>query len=471
MFFDYFVLNSEYDNTQEIFVNAYPWLFPGGIGDLYDPEFGDRGIQPKDWARHLLNYEDGRFARSQMFTLYTYNTVQRHANNSNGHWFFKSDRFIGENPPTLDDLKQQLKNKDDTFIKKLRYYSRNIRGSDNYWRARTEDLEAWIHHHVAMGHGPPTFFITLSCAENWWPDLRRVLSQLERKSGNINQADLLLAENSIESSKAMAKSARRYPSFVNKFFMKRADTFMTTVVKEALGIEHYWGRVEFAPGRGQIHLHILAIGRNQAYLKDFYSARTNEEKANVVAQYAENKLNMTADVGPFNESKEYKAYLERPLTSPLRSRFCETANHEKEHLWLCQDCMIHVCNDYCLKCGRTKKGPRVCRVTGSSESEFGSEDTQGYKKRESAGILEDEKGIKHFQMRRTLSNRVVQHSKTLLQAWRGNCDIKLLLYFSDPSHPDIGEIEEVCRYIVAYTSKKHSTAKQEKNTIHDLIMR
>jgi len=118
LFFDYFVLYSEYDNTQEIFVNAYPWLFPGGIGDLYDPEFGDRGIQPKHWARHLLNYEDGRFARSQMFTLYTYNTVQRHANNSNGHWFFKSDRFIGENPPTLDDLKQQLKNKDDTFIKK-----------------------------------------------------------------------------------------------------------------------------------------------------------------------------------------------------------------------------------------------------------------------------------------------------------------------------------------------------------------
>jgi len=99
-----------------------------------------------------------------------------------------------------------------------------------------------------MGHGPPTFFITLSCAKNWWPDLRRVLSQLERKSGNINQADLLLAENSIESSKEMAKSARRYPSFVNKFFMERADTFMTTVVKEALGIEHYWGRVEFAPG-------------------------------------------------------------------------------------------------------------------------------------------------------------------------------------------------------------------------------
>ncbi len=48
----------------------------------------------------------------------------------------------------------------------------------------------------------------------------------------------------------MADAARRYPQFVNEFFMKRAKSFMGTVVKKALGIEHYWGRVEFAPGRG-----------------------------------------------------------------------------------------------------------------------------------------------------------------------------------------------------------------------------
>jgi len=71
-----------------------------------------------------------------------------------------------------------------------------------------------------MGHGSPTFFITLSCAENWWPDLRRILVQLERKSGNTIQENLLAADYSVQSSKAMAKSARRYPSYVNKFFMK-----------------------------------------------------------------------------------------------------------------------------------------------------------------------------------------------------------------------------------------------------------
>lgn len=428
-------------------------------------------MQPKEWARHLLNWKDGRFARSQLFTLYSYNTIQRHSNNTSGRHFVNSDRFIGENPPSLEELKESLRNKDDTFIKKLRYYSRNIRGSDNYWRAKTEDLETWIHHHVALGHGPPTFFITLSCAENWWPDLRRILVQLETKSGDLAHASLLASNNSKESSKAMSKSAKRYPGFVNNFFLKRASSFMDTVVKDALGIKHYWGRVEFAPGRGQIHLHILAIGRDKAYLKDFYSAKSGAEKAKVIDDYARNKLNMTADLGGFNEKKEYRAFNDRPLTSPLQSRYCEVTNDEQDQWDLCQDCMLHHCNDYCLKCGRTKKSPRICRVTGSTESKFGNEDTDGYQSMSEAGILQDEKGIKHFLMQRTKSKLLTQHSKTLLQAWRGNCDIKLLLYFSDPDFPDIGEIEEVCRYVVAYTGKKHHTCKQEKETIRDLIMR
>ena len=51
------------------------------------------------------------------------------------------------------------------------------------------------------------------------------------------------------------ESAMSYPLslLVNQFFMIRADQF-----KKSLGIDHYWGRVEFAPDRGQIHLHILA---------------------------------------------------------------------------------------------------------------------------------------------------------------------------------------------------------------------
>ena len=102
--------------------------------------------------------------------------------------------------------------------------------------------------------------MTFSCAENWWPDLRRLLEQLETSDGNKRDAELLRGNDF----KAMKRSAKRYPLYVNQFFMKHVDKFMKTVIREALRIEHYWGRIEFAPGRGQIHLHMLGITKDRA---------------------------------------------------------------------------------------------------------------------------------------------------------------------------------------------------------------
>jgi hypothetical protein len=72
-------------------------------------------------------------------------------------------------------------------------------------------------------------------------------------------------------------------------------------------------------------------------------------------------------------------------------------------------------------------------------------------------------------MRRTKSVRLVQHSKFILKAWRANCDVKLLLYFSDPTSPDLSEIEDVCHYVVAYTGKRHNTSQDEKEAIQNII--
>ena len=99
--------SSEYDICKNVFVNSYPWLFPGGIGDIYDLERGKVSIQ--DWGKHLLQYFDGRFLNDPLFGLFLYNTMQRHSNNSEGIFFLASDQFIGQNPPTVQELKKQLK--------------------------------------------------------------------------------------------------------------------------------------------------------------------------------------------------------------------------------------------------------------------------------------------------------------------------------------------------------------------------
>jgi hypothetical protein len=93
-----------------------------------------------------------------------------------------------------------------------------------------------------------------------------LLYKLKKIAENTKKADAIKNGGR----KEMSNSARKYPLFVNEFFMKRANLFMKTVMKDALQIDHYWGRVEFAPGRGTIHLHVVAIAKDRAYLQDFY---------------------------------------------------------------------------------------------------------------------------------------------------------------------------------------------------------
>ncbi len=85
---------------------------------------------------------------------------------------------------------------------------------------------------------------------------------------------------------AMSNACWRHPLFENEYFMRRAKSFMAIVIKTALGIERYWGCVEFAPGRGAIHLHIVAIANDMAYLQDFFHKKTTEDKAAVVNKFA-----------------------------------------------------------------------------------------------------------------------------------------------------------------------------------------
>ena len=47
---------------------------------------------------------------------------------------------------------------------------------------------------------------------------------------------------------------------------------------------------------------------------------------------------------------------------------------------------------------------------------------------------------------------------------------QIALYYSNPSHPDISEIEDVCKYVGAYTGKRHNTIQEEKEAIQNIIM-
>lgn len=55
---------SEY-SSYKIFINAFPWLFPGGVGDFNDQR--NIPVNPDEWIQHLLFYYDGRFSKASIF--------------------------------------------------------------------------------------------------------------------------------------------------------------------------------------------------------------------------------------------------------------------------------------------------------------------------------------------------------------------------------------------------------------------
>ncbi len=197
---------------------------------------------------------------------------------------------------------------------------------------------------------------------------------------------------------AMSNASRRHPLFVNECLMRRAKSFMSTVIKTALGIEYYWGRVEFVPGHGAIHLHIVGIANDMAYLQEFFHAKTTEDKAAVVNKYARKHLDMTADV-KINDDKQGRLEYHN---SPLGKKYCESPDQEEDVRQLAEDCMSHQCNKYCLRSAKTNtNGPRTCRVHFGTETKYGKQDTQGLPRTTRSKIFNDSKGISHFRMRRT----------------------------------------------------------------------
>ena len=103
-----------------MFVNAFPWLFPGGIGDPKDYP----GSLAK-WGKHMLYYEDGRFATDSIFSFFATNHIVRMRNAGSGQWFI--DNFQKNCPETLEDLKDSIEMGETSFVNSLTYYSQSIR--------------------------------------------------------------------------------------------------------------------------------------------------------------------------------------------------------------------------------------------------------------------------------------------------------------------------------------------------------
>ena len=462
---------TEYD--EDIFPKIFPVLYPGGIGGFNNKI---AQVNKNQYGKRLLSYEDGRFSTNKTWSFYMMDVIQRDQNNKDGNFVIKRNHF-GKDYQTLEDLIERINEGDMSWINLVRNYSHRIRGSDNYWRSKKYELEAWINHHVSKGHGPPTLFITLSCAENWWPDLKRLL--LERLKGTLYE-DLIpeINNNDTERSrKATCKAAELFSITVQQFFQIRVQEWINTVGKEAMDIDYYWGRFEFAKGRGQIHIHMLCITKNRRAFKEYFIAKQkgNHKKAvDVLSEYAKNQFGLTAEHPSYEENcsininkicpPEGIASLSEEMELSLTKKYIEVNDPLRDLCSLCNACQLHECNSFCLRdINKKNEGKRYCRCGCGLEITKGSANTPGFPHMEENDIvMEKERHIQVLRMKRKGSRRFVQSSTVALQSWRANCDVQILIYNSDPECPNLEEIRRVSDYVVSYTTKVNQTIAEEK---------
>jgi hypothetical protein len=334
----------EYDKAGKLFCKAFPWLFPGGIGDICDYHKNDMKVS--EWVAALLYYFDGRFARDKMWCFFALNFMTRRRNQGQGRFFV--DNFYKDCPESLEDLKNHIRQGDWTYIDRISYFSDKVRGSSSFWRAKRAQLYSWINYHVGEGDGAPNYFMTFSCAEYHWPDIRRLLKERQELYPAMPDGDE--ANNKQQN---IVRLADDLSIVIQEYFQIRVKEFLETVGRELLGITHYWLRYEFAPSRGQVHAHMLAIANEDVrhFFRELHQHNGNDKKqAAMLEQWSSQLMRYTANV----DSTVVDDQNISKTNNPCQRRFADVEDVEIDANELLMFTQHHVCSDYCMR--SKKKG-------------------------------------------------------------------------------------------------------------------
>ena len=390
----------------------------------------------------------------------------RRRNKTQANFFVQS--FGKTNITTVSDIQDQIRQGKFEVLSKVSYLMKNVMGSDAYYRSKRNELKAFISHHVEAGNGPPNFFITLSCAEFWWPDLIRVVNERIKIATGV--------EGDLEPNKSgIVEAMNRWTAVVQEFFQLRVQEWLSTVGEKVFDIEHYWIRYEFAPSRGQIHAHMLAICADQHVLKDMHKNRHNKaERTKILSKWATEKLGMTASVSITNVSPEActEVRVFDKKDHPSGRRYGQARDTKADAQDLLHALQMHTCNGYCMRPSKdtNKDGKRVraCRFGAGLEATPGMCDTQGFDLTEEHRIVSKGNGFQELCLSRN-HRRVNQTSQYALCSWRANCDVKIIIYNTDPEFPDTKVIAKLTDYCVSYTCKGSATLKQEVDMNRNFI--
>ena len=137
-----------------------------------------------------------------------------------------------------------------------------------------------------------------------------------------------------------------YTLVVQEYFQQRLEIWMKTIGKHIFRIQHHWLRYEFAPGRGQIHAHMLAITDHKDIFQEAYLHRDHPDKqADILSNWAAETFGMTASIPNQNATTYSPPHDQHPSTI----RFDDVTNHTDDAKRCLIDLQSHKCSSKCMK--------------------------------------------------------------------------------------------------------------------------
>ena len=320
--------------TEGYFSMAFPTLFPTGAADF----LGQRcnRVTIGNYFKHLVMYEDGRFATHPRFRFFALNTEMRWRALQAGRIYIH--QHPGDAQLSLDELRDMVGREREVFPNRVLHYAASLRGTKQYWFRQRSRLVS-----VVDTLGLPTIFFTHRAADLQWPEL----------------AQLICLEDP-ESRSSRTKAVIKNPAIADWLFSHRVQKFGDTFYIGILGVTDYWMRFEWQH-RGSPHVHGLAWLPNAPNVEQLLSsADTFDTVKEELIQHAD-KIVSTVNPGVLPDGSNID---DAPpaKTDPhiCNKAYSDVTDFSEDLTDLVATCQRHTrCSEaYCL---RTRNGRQQCR--------------------------------------------------------------------------------------------------------------
>ena len=146
--------------------------------------------------------------------------------------------------------------------------------------------------------------------------------------------------------KSFVQIVNDYTLIVQEYFQERVKIWLSTIGAKVFHIKYYWLRYEFAPSRGQIHAHMLAIHDTPKVMEPYYTNIKNKEKQEeFLHQWMTEELGITASFPETllnsipNKDLHPSKYFYKDIPS----------TKEKDFFWCLQKLQYHKCSAFCMQ--------------------------------------------------------------------------------------------------------------------------